>query len=193
MLRIVALCGGLAGAAGLSQYPAFSEAYLQRLAGQVDALTQVVQDFDTSALEAGLGREAALQQMTGSDFLIARQRDMRATFARHARLSDNLIALREATQLQRMTMPQRLTDAETFAATWSDFQPALPLSAAGAVSASAGFLAGWAGFSTIMALLARPFRRRRRAAVTRAEPIVARPQPRLVADQPAPKLGGVRR
>lgn len=36
--RVLALAGGLSGAVGLSQFPEFSQQYLQRLAGQVDAL-----------------------------------------------------------------------------------------------------------------------------------------------------------
>ena len=87
MWKIVTLAGGVAGAATLSQYPEFTQQYLQRLAGQVDALALVARDFDASALEAGFGREAALDQMTGAPFLEARQTDMRATFARHARLA----------------------------------------------------------------------------------------------------------
>ncbi|MBU0778826.1 MAG: DUF2937 family protein, partial [Alphaproteobacteria bacterium] len=35
MIRALALIGGLAGGAALSQYPEFSQQYLQRLAGQV--------------------------------------------------------------------------------------------------------------------------------------------------------------
>lgn len=191
MIRMLCLCGGLAGAAALSQYPAFSEAYLQRLGGQVDALTEVVQDFDASALAAGLGREEALQQMSGTAFLAGRQADMRSTFARHARLSDHLTVLQGATPLQRTLMPHRHADPETVMATWADFRPALPLSSAGAVTAGAGFVAGWAGLAALLGLLAAPFRRR--APVRRVEPQVTRPQPRLVADNTQPRLGGVRR
>ena len=134
MRRALALCGGLLGAVVLSQYPAFNQQYLQRLAGQVDALTVVVKDFDASALAAGLGREAALEEMTGTAFLTARQADMRRTFARHATLADNLTALRAATPLARIAMPQRMADPATLSATWADFEPALPFSAPGAAN-----------------------------------------------------------
>lgn len=194
ILRVVSLCGGLAGAAAFSQYPAFSDAYLQRLAGQVDALTEVVQDFDASALAAGLGRETALQQMNGTAFLAARQTDMRATFARHTQLSANLAVLRTATPIERTLMPHRLNDRDTLAAAWSDFQPSLPLSTAGAASSGAGFVIGWAGLGGILALLRSPFRRPKRApARPRTDPPVARPQPQLVTDHVQPRLGGVRR
>jgi len=124
MWKIAALAGGLAGAAGLSQYPEFTQQYMQRLAGQVDALSVVVNDFEASAMRSGLTRSQAFEQMTGTLFLADRQADMRRTFARHAVLSDDLAELRAASPIQWLTMPQRLTDPETFANTWADFQPA---------------------------------------------------------------------
>ena len=42
MLKILSIVGAVAGAAGLSQFPEFSQQYLQRLAGKVDALGLVV-------------------------------------------------------------------------------------------------------------------------------------------------------
>ena len=53
MLKFLAIAGGLAGAAGLSQYPEFSQQYTQRLGGQVDALSEVVADFEASAMRCG--------------------------------------------------------------------------------------------------------------------------------------------
>lgn len=192
MRRILCLCAGVAAGAAGSQYPAFSDAYLQRLAGQVDALSEVVKDFDTSALDAGLGREAALQQMTGTKFLAARQADMRATFLRHAKLTDDLTALRGATPFARMVMPHRHGDADTLRATLNDFQPALPLSSAGAAAAGGGFVVGWMALAAIIALLFRLVRPRSTARLTRQEPTLARPQPRLVSDN-TPRLGGAQR
>lgn len=161
--RVLALAGGLSGAVGLSQFPEFSQQYLQRLAGQVDALTVVVRDFDASAQRNGLTREDALGQMTGNAFLQDRQQDLRRTFLRHARLSDNLVALREAGPLERMLMPQRLGDGETLAATWSDFRPAAPVTPEGLAAAGIGFVGGWGLIGGALALLARLFRRRARA------------------------------
>ncbi len=161
--RVLTLAGGLAGAAGLSQFPEFSQQYLQRLAGQVDALTVVVRDFDASAQKNGLSREDALAEMTGNAFLDDRQQDLRRTFLRHARLSDNLVALRAAGPLERMLMPQRLGDAETLAATWGDFRPAVPVTMEGLAAAGIGFLGGGMALSGLLSLLLWPFRRRVRA------------------------------
>lgn len=198
MIRAVCLCAGLAGATAASQYPAFTQAYLQRLAGQVDALTVVVKDFDTSAIAAGLGREEALEQMTGTPFLTARQSDMRRTFARHARLATTLMDLRAATPLERIAMPQRMADPQIVQAAWSDFEPAMPLSAAGAVSAGGGFAAGWAVMLAALSLFARPFRRHAPKPApprpVKSDPPVARQKPVLLLTNPdRPRLMGERR
>lgn len=158
MLKILTIAGGLAGAAGLSQYPEFSQQYTQRLAGQVDALSEVVADFEASALRSGLTRTQAFEQMVGTQFLADRQADMRRTFARHAVLSDNLATLRAASPMSRLTMPLKLMDAPTFQNTWTDFQPAVPLSAAGLVAAGIGGVAGWGITAMILALISSFFK-----------------------------------
>jgi len=160
-MRVLALAAGVAGAAAASQYPEFSQQYIQRLAGKVDALTLIVADFDQSAAAHNLTRVAALDQMRGTGFLTARHDDMQAAFARQQRLADNLTFLRLATPLERIAMPHRLADPKVFTATWADFRPALPLTLAGAVAAVLGFLGGSVVVSGLMSLLAWPFRRRR--------------------------------
>lgn len=163
MLRILAILGGVAGAASLSQFPEFSQQYLQRLAGQVDALGQVVTAFDATAARNGLTREAALAEMTGTQFLNDRHNDLQQTFARYDRLSANLTALRQATPLARLAMPQRLADPQTLSATWADFRPAMPVTVDGGLCALGGYLGGWAVVAGLFAALGRLFGRRRLA------------------------------
>ncbi|MFZ1727852.1 MAG: DUF2937 family protein [Albidovulum sp.] len=161
VVRILSLAGGIAGAAALSQFPEFSQQYLQRLAGQVDALAIVTTDFDASAQKADMTREAALAAMSGTEFLGYRQEDMRRAFVRFASLSSDLTMLREAGPVERIGMPQRFADRETLAATWADFQPAMPVTTAGITTAGVGFLGGWAGLAGVFSVLLSPFRRRR--------------------------------
>ena len=160
MRRILAMIGGISGAAGLSQFPEFSQQYLQRLAGKVDALTAVVADFDASASRNGLTRDMALAEMTGTDFLADRQTDLRRSFADQERLQADLAELRAASPLQRLTMPQRMGDRETLAAAWADFRPAIPATLDGAVTAGVGYVAGWGLLAGLWSLLLWPFRRR---------------------------------
>lgn len=160
MWRLIAILGGVSGAVSLSQFPEFSQQYLQRLAGKVDALSVVTADFDASAQKNGLTREAALAQLTGTQFNIDHQADMRGTFAQAKTLADNLATLRAATPLARLTMPQKLGDTETLQATWADFKPAIPTTPDGAMTAGIGYFGGWAVFRLIGKLLSWPFRRR---------------------------------
>ena len=182
MIRVLCLLGGLAGAAGLSQYPAFSQQYVQRLGGQVDELSRQVKEFDATALQDGLGREEMLEAMALLPLTQNQEAMWRRTFARHVRLDANLAALRAASPLERMMMPHRMTDVATFQAAWSDFTPAVSLSTAGAAAAGTGFIGGWAAIGMILSLLTLPFRRNRRnVAPTRtptrikADPPVVRP------------------
>ncbi|KQI72047.1 hypothetical protein AN191_07790 [Loktanella sp. 5RATIMAR09] len=201
MIRALCLIGGLSGAAGLSQYPEFSQQYLQRLAGQVDELTRQVVEFDETALADGMGREEMLQAMAETPLVASQEALWRRTFARHARLSENLMLLREAAPLERLTLPHRMADPATLAAVWDDFTPAVPLSVAGVASAGTGFLGGWAGFAILAGLVSMPFRRakpapaakKRRAPVIKADPPVTRPT--LVSETPTnrPRLAGVQR
>ena len=201
MIRVLCLIGGLTGAAGLSQFPEFSQQYVQRLAGQVDALTQQVMEFDQTALADGMGREEMLQAMAETPLVAGQEAMWRRTIARHAKLSENLVALRAASPMKRLTLPHRMADPATVQAVWADFSPALPLSAAGAVASGAGFLAGWLGLAAFWSAFAWPFRRntvrpapsRRHHPVVRNDPPVTRPI--LVADNSdsRPRLAGVRR
>lgn len=160
MLRLLAFVGGLAGAGTLSQFPEFSQQYLQRLGGQVDALAAVTADFDASAEKAGMDRGKALASMTGTEFLGFRQEDMRNAFARFERLSGDLTLLRAAGPVERVFMPQRFADTTLFKATLADFRPAMPVTLTGLTTAGIGFLGGWAAVMGLVTLIATPFRRR---------------------------------
>lgn len=159
MARFLALVGGLAGAAVLSQFPEFSQQYLQRLAGQADALGAVMTIFDASAEKAGLTREAALAELSGTTFRDAHQADMRATILRAERISRDLAFLRAAGPLERLVLPHRFRDTETLAATWADFRPAVPVTVEGLASGGIGFGLGWGMVSFLLGLLFAPFRR----------------------------------
>jgi Protein of unknown function (DUF2937) len=160
MWRILAILGGVSGGVALSQFPEFSQQYLQRLAGKVDALTAVAAQFDTTARNNGLTRETALAALTGSPVLEDQQADMRATLARQAVLAENLATLRAASPLARLTMPQRLGDIDTLQATYADFRPAIPATTEGAITAGIGYVGGWAVVAGLLKGLGMVFRRR---------------------------------
>lgn len=156
--KALVLAGGLAGAGAVSQFPEFSQQYVQRLGGAVDALAGVVADFDVSAAAVGLTREEALAEMRGTDFVERRRADMAATIARHDRLAADLAALRSATPWGRAAEPLRFSDNEIMAATWADFRPAVPISRDGLTFAALGLLLGMVLAHGLLTLLRMPFR-----------------------------------
>jgi hypothetical protein len=163
ILRSIALAGGLAGAAATSQFPEFSQQYMQRLGGAVDALGEVVADFDASATASDLSREEALAQMQGTAFLERRSADMARSIARYERLRSDLVALEGQGPFMRAYNAARFTDQEIVQSAWQAYQPAIPVSFAGFMFAGVGFVLGSMGFALLLGLLRVPFRRRRPA------------------------------
>lgn len=163
ILRALTLAGGLAGAVATSQFPEFSQQYMQRLGGAVDALGEVVADFDASAAAASLTRAQALEQMQGTPFLERRRADMARSIARHETLRADLEALQGQGPFMRAYHASRLTDSQIARAAWEVYQPAVPVSFAGLSFAGAGLVLGSLGVSLLLRVLRLPFRRRRAA------------------------------
>lgn len=160
MIGKVLVAGALASGVAGSQFPEFSQQYLQRLAGQQDALTLVAQEFDASASKAGLTRDQALADLAGSTFQVAHRADMERVFYRLERVSEDLALLRVMGPLERIALPQRFRDPETLRAVWADFKPAVPVTTDGFIAAGIGYLLGFVVLSGLYKLLAWPFRRR---------------------------------
>ncbi|WP_331284236.1 DUF2937 family protein [Sulfitobacter sp. G21635-S1] len=160
ILRALTLAGGLAGAVVTSQFPEFSQQYAQRLGGAVDALAEVVADFDASARAVGLSRDQALAQMQGTAFLERRRADMTATFQRYDRLRADLAEVEGQGPFMRAYHAARLTDRQIARAAWAAYQPAVPIHFAGLSFALIGFLIGSVALGAVLRLLAWPFRRR---------------------------------
>jgi len=154
MTRAIAVAAALIGGAGFSQLPEFSQQYMQRLGGAVDALGQVVADFDASAIAEGLTREAALSQMAGTAFVERRRADMVRTIDRHARLAADLGAMRTAGPVLRAWHVVHPAGAIA-RPTWRAFRPALPLTRDGAVFGGVGVLAGGLSAGGALSLLGR--------------------------------------
>lgn len=159
MLRILTLAAGLSGAAGLSQFPEFSQQYLQRLSGAVDELRGVAVAFDLTAKVRGLTREEALDQIQGSDFENDLRDTMGTTLARYDRLKSDYDTMKSQTVVQRLSSPWNFADADLARRTWDDFKPAVPLTVDGAICAGVGFVGGWAIMAALLSVLLWPIRR----------------------------------
>lgn len=160
-LRALTLAGGITGAAGLSQFPEFSQQYAQRLGGAVDELSRVVAAFDADAAGVGMTRDAALSELAkGGDLGAARAATMARTIERHERLSADLNALEGAGPFTRAYLAARMTDRDVAQRAMENFKPAVPATFEGAVFAGVGFLVGAFVLGALFAVLKWPFRRR---------------------------------
>lgn len=163
MIRILAMAGGIAGAVGLSQFPEFSQQYLQRLSGAVDELRVVATAFDTSARATGLSRDEALSRLQGSEFEDELRATMAGQLARYDRLSRDYAALNGAPPLERLAQVWRFSDPELARRTWDHYRPAVPATTDGLICAGIGYGAGWLLIAGLLAGLKRLIRRPRRA------------------------------
>ncbi|HHB80848.1 MAG TPA: DUF2937 family protein [Aliiroseovarius sp.] len=164
MIRALAVAGGIAGAVTLSQFPEFSQQYLQRLSGAVDELRLVTAAFDLTAQAAGLSREEALAQIGDTAFAQDLRGNIAGNINRYERLAADYQALAGVEPLSRLARFWHFRDVDLAQRTWEDFRPAVPVTADGLIFAGIGFGAGWRVVSLLLGLLARPFRRRRYAA-----------------------------
>ncbi len=144
MARLFALLIALLGAAALSQGPEFAQQYMQRLGGAVDELAAFVTRFDSDVDAAGISRDDALEAYAESgDFLSLQGVRVEDTLDRYDQLAAHLAELRRANDYERSWLIAREHDVPLLRATVHDYQPAVPLTLAGAAHAGAGFIIGW--------------------------------------------------
>ena len=155
ILRTLALAGGLTGAAGLSQFPEFSQHYMQRLGGAVDELGRQVARYEREADTLGLTVDEMLAALAAEGPLAKTQSgNIAGDIARHGRLASDLAALEGAGPFTRARLATHLADREIAARAFETYKPAVPATFEGAVFAGTGFLAGWIGLSALFSFLA---------------------------------------
>jgi hypothetical protein len=160
ILVVVAAAGGATG----SQLPEYSQQYRQRLGGALDEMRQVVADFDADARRNNLSREEALATYGESvePFLRDRGMSMTEVISRYEELLRQWTALEQARPLERPLVVLRSPDQRVATGAMRDYEPAVPLTAAGLVWAALGMaLAGVIAW--LLAGLAGALRPRRRA------------------------------
>jgi hypothetical protein len=160
IVRIIAFGLGLAGGVVASQAPEFSQQYRQRLGGTIDELRRVIGRFDADAGASGETRDSAIARLRGNaDALASRQgTSMQGNLDRMTRLEGQRQAMMQAGPFARIGLMASGADREVMQAAYVDFEPAVPVTQEGLVSAAAGFVAVWGGILLLAGLL----RRRRR-------------------------------
>ncbi|MFW2587633.1 DUF2937 family protein [Sagittula sp. SSi028] len=167
--RVLALGAGLTGALGASQFPEFSQQYMQRLGGAVDELSRQITRYEADASAAGLSLPLYLGALAAEGPLAKTQAaNMAADITRFEDLSEDLSALQNAGPFMRAKLATHLGDRQIWSRAREAFEPAVPATFEGATFAGTGFVAGW-GIVGVLSwflrnlwiTLRRPFRRRR--------------------------------
>ncbi|KUF12017.1 DUF2937 family protein [Pseudoponticoccus marisrubri] len=154
ILRALTLAGAVTGAAGLSQFPEFSQQYMQRLGGAVDELSRQVTRYERQAEELGMEMPAMLDALAEEGPLARQQSaNMWSDIRRHERLQAALAALEGAGPFMRARLATHMGDRDIAERALEAYKPALPLTFEGAVFAGTGFFAGWAVLAGVFAFL----------------------------------------
>ncbi|HEX8168633.1 MAG TPA: DUF2937 family protein [Beijerinckiaceae bacterium] len=144
--RTVAFAFGLLGGVAASQGPEFAQQYRQRLGGAVDELRRVVTRFDADAQATGQDRAGAIERLRQNpDRLTSLQGDaMRGNVERLSRLEGQRVAFADAGPFARLALLVREGDVDLARAAWRDFEPAVPTTQEGFVTAVLGFFFAYA-------------------------------------------------
>ncbi len=164
IIRALTFAGALAGGAGLSQFPEYSQQYQQRLAGAVDEMRVVVANFDGMLADLGQTREQAFAP--GQDLSDRETRmldNAQANIDRLDFLETSLARVQDASVMERLFQVPAVADQQIAARAYDDFKPAVPLTVEGLACAGLGFIGGWLIIGLILGVLAFPFRRRKDA------------------------------
>ncbi|MEJ8473144.1 DUF2937 family protein [Roseibium algae] len=163
MVRMIMLVFSILCGTATSQLPEFAQQYLQRIGGAIDALQTVMTDFEDDAAAFGLSVDDAITRLKSGDDGFARERGetMEQTQYRLSQLVDQQEALAAAGPFSRLAVVLESMDTKLAKSTAEDYEPALPVTVEGAVSAGVGGLLGFLGLSFLFSL--GRFARRRRA------------------------------
>ena len=161
MANVPGIVGAVVFGIGMSQFPAFTEQYEQRLGGAVDELRIITEEFDRTAASNNMSRNQALMAYPNTRFLGILIDDLPGTFVRYEGLSEDLEILEGADAMGRFTSFLHMTDNQLVNATWGAYEPAVPKNGDGFIFAVIGAMGGYYGLTQIMALLSR---RRRKTA-----------------------------
>lgn len=150
-----------------SQLPEYAQQYRQRLGGAIDELKSVLADFDRDAASRNLSRSEGIRRLADNadSFAQQRARRIREMEVRTVRLERQLKDFREAGAFRRMVVLARDFDGRIAARAYEAYEPAVPTTSEGLVTAGAGFL----GTLVIWRMAGFPLRRRRRRILVEGE------------------------
>lgn len=188
--KYVMILGGLAGAAFLSQFPAFHQQYLQRIGGTLDEVNRQIDALDDRAAEQGLDRYGYIRRFLNNTDASVHSEGLylENLLVRQIRIRQSIEKLREAPAAMQLPILVQYLDTETAQGVMDDFVPALNLSTTGLIYAGSGFGAGFLGTGFLTVFI--PRRRRKAAAKKKKEEKTARKErrePQITSKHPGHK------
>lgn len=156
--RFLAMVLGLAGAGLGSQAPGFTLQYMQNLAGRVDELKPIVEQFDADVGRYGYTRDGALAECAvATGLLDALCSGYATTIERYALLAAHLANLEAAGPYARPLLVARgAADnpviRDVAGSVMTQFKPAVPATPDGAAYAGGGFAVIWGALSFVFGL-----------------------------------------
>lgn len=143
ILRAITVAGALAGGAGLSQFPEYSQQYQQRLAGAVEEMRVVVEQFDGSLSAVDMTRAEAFVKTEGSELEMRLIQDGKRNVERFDFLTEAQAKISGASVMTRLFAVPVVADRKVARQAYDDFKPAVPFTVEGVACAGLGFIGGW--------------------------------------------------
>ena len=161
ILKRIALFVALLSGLFTSQMPEFAQQYRQRLGGAIDEIRRMIGDFDADVARVGLSRDQGIERLkaNGDPLVRGRGEHIESDIVRADRFEKQLQAYAEAGPFRRLGLFASEFEPDIARRALAQFEPAVPVTSEGLVSAIGGFFAGWFLFRLVSAPLQRRKRR----------------------------------
>lgn len=164
VMRTTALGVGLISAVTTSQVPEFLQQYGQRLGGALDGLRPIIRSLDEDALRLGLDRDRLIARLRvdTNPLWLHQSEVLSAASERYDRLERSYAGWSRLDALSRLRLFITDRDEELARNAWNDYEPAIPTTSDGLLTAALGFVLGLAGALGLIAGTGRTVRGMRR-------------------------------
>jgi hypothetical protein len=128
-----------------AQFPEYAQQYRQRLGGAIDELNTIIARFDQDAAQSGLTEHDGITRLQQNPdvFVQGRGDQMNDIVARRDKLVRQAQTYTDSGRIKRVW--ELATQADPYIAwrAYETFEPGVPVTTEGFVSAAIGFVVGW--------------------------------------------------
>lgn len=157
LIRRLALFFAMLAGVVSAQFPEYAQQYRQRLGGALDELNAIIARFDADAAQSGLSEQGGIMRLKSNPdvFVQGRAGQMKDVIARRDRLAQQSQAFTHDGNFRRVWELAAHADPSIAWRAYQSFEPGIPVTTEGIVSAVIGFFLGGA----LIKLLGWPFER----------------------------------